>query len=58
MHNFWFGMLVLMITGIGIGYIVNGFTLMCLGLIQIGYMIGYFNPDSWLALSATSVPMA
>jgi len=40
------------------GYIYNGLMAGVYGAYPIGHLIGYVNPESWLALAATSVPMA
>ena len=51
---------VMIFTSIGglTGYILNGLNAGVYGSYAIGQLIGYFNPESWLALAATSVPMA
>ncbi len=51
---------VMIFTSIGglTGYIMNGLNAGVFGAYPIGHLIGYFNPESWLALAATSVPMA
>lgn len=51
---------VMIFTSLGglMGYILNGLNAGVFGLYPIGHLIGYFNPESWLALAATSVPMA
>ena len=51
---------VMIFTSIGglTGYIFNGLNAGIFGSYAIGQLIGYFNPESWLALAATSVPMA
>ncbi len=51
---------VMIFTSLGglVGYIINGINAGIFGHYPIGYLIGYFNPESWLALAATSVPMA
>jgi len=51
---------VMIFTSIGglVGYILNGLNAGVFGNYAIGQLIGYFNPESWLALAATSVPMA
>ncbi len=51
---------VMIFTSIGglTGYIMNGLNAGVFGAYSIGHLIGYFNPESWLALAATSVPMA
>ncbi|MBO8183533.1 MAG: sulfite exporter TauE/SafE family protein [Archaeoglobus sp.] len=51
---------VMIFTSIGglTGYIFNGLNAGVYGSYAIGQLIGYFNPESWLALAATSVPMA
>ncbi|MHC1611410.1 MAG: sulfite exporter TauE/SafE family protein, partial [Candidatus Methanospirareceae archaeon] len=40
------------------GYIYNGLVAGVYGAYPIGHLIGYVNPESWLALAVTSVPMA
>lgn len=40
------------------GYIYNGLAAGVYGAYPIGHLIGYVNPESWLALALTSVPMA
>ena len=51
---------VMIFTSLGglTGYILNGLNAGIFGAYPIGHLIGYFNPESWLALAATSVPMA
>ena len=51
---------VMIFTSIGglTGYVLNGLNAGVFGSYPIGQLIGYFNPESWLALAATSVPMA
>ena len=51
---------VMIFTSLGglTGYILNGLSAGVFGSYPIGMLIGYFNPESWLALAATSVPMA
>ncbi len=41
-----------------LGYIYNGLAAGVVGAYQIGHLVGYVNLESWLALTATSVPMA
>jgi len=41
-----------------LGYIYNGLAAGVVGACQIGHLVGYVNLESWLALTATSVPMA
>ncbi|MEA2075154.1 MAG: hypothetical protein U9O85_05415 [Euryarchaeota archaeon] len=61
--------IALLITGLGVGvggcfimipvqYIYNGLMAGVYGAYPIGHLIGYVNPESWLALAATNVPMA
>lgn len=40
------------------GYTYNGLVAGVYGAYPIGHLIGYMNPESWLALAVTSVPMA
>ncbi len=51
---------VMIFTSIGglVGYIINGLNAGIFGTYSIGTLIGYFNPESWLALAITSVLMA
>ena len=51
---------VMIFTSLGglTGYILNGLNAGVFGAYPIGHLVGYFNPESWLALAATSVPMA
>ncbi len=51
---------VMIFTSIGglAGYIYNGLIAGVYGAYPIGHLIGYVNPESWLVLAATSVPMA
>ncbi len=41
-----------------IGYILNGLRDGIFGCFPVGHLVGYFNPESCLALAVTSVPMA
>ncbi|MHC1566442.1 MAG: sulfite exporter TauE/SafE family protein [Candidatus Syntropharchaeia archaeon] len=51
---------LMIFTSIGglLGYIYNGISAGIFGAYPIGHLIGYVNPESWLSLAATSVPMA
>jgi len=51
---------VMIFTSLGglAGYILNGLNAGIYGAYPIGHLVGYFNPESWLSLAATSVPMA
>ena len=51
---------VMIFTSLGglTGYILNGLNAGIYGVYPIGHLVGYFNPESWLALAATSVLMA
>ena len=51
---------LMIFTSIGglVGYIYNGLVAGVYGIYPIGYLIGYVNLESWLALAVTSVPMA
>jgi len=51
---------LMIFTSIGglVGYIYNGITAGLYGAYPIGHLIGYVNPESWLALASTSVLMA